>query len=326
MATMDTPGRSGAVVGSLGELLVEFVCTERDGHNLVPGTYRGPFASGAPGIFIDQAARLGASAIFAGAVGDDAFGKVLLQRFATVGVSNTLIKVVPDLPTGSAFVSYNSDGTRDFVFNIAHSAASHFPVGAEAVDAMIDFGVTVFHISGSTLGDRRMRTAALEICRALHTRNVVISLDPNIRKELLGDPDYLDVVRELLALATYVLPSDEDVDVLFPGESFEAIAARLLAGSATYVVLKRGDKGCIGAAPNGVLVSLPAHAVEVADPTGAGDCFCATFVALMASGQFDFADALARANAAGALAVGQVGPMEGNSTLAAIERFLADAP
>ncbi|MCS6759476.1 MAG: PfkB family carbohydrate kinase, partial [Candidatus Devosia euplotis] len=67
-------------------------------------------------------------------------------------------------------------------------------------------------------------------------------------------------------------------------EAFAVLAARLLAAGARYVLLKNGDKGCLGAGPNGEMVSLPAHAVAVLDPTGAGDCFCATLVALMASG------------------------------------------
>jgi fructokinase len=44
-------------------------------------------------------------------------------------------------------------------------------------------------------------------------------------------------------------------------------------------------------------------------------------VALMAQGMA-MRDALARANAAGALAVMQLGPMEGNATLAQIEEML----
>ena len=98
------------MIGSLGELLVEFVCAETDGRNLRAANYVGPFASGAPGIFIDQAARVGARAIFAGAVGDDAFGTVLRDRLLGAGVDGALIRVVPGVPTGSAFVSYNSDG------------------------------------------------------------------------------------------------------------------------------------------------------------------------------------------------------------------------
>ena len=313
-------GRGG--IGSLGELLVEFVCTEKDHHNRRAAPYVGPFASGAPGIFIDQAARVGARAIFSGAVGDDAFGDVLRARLDEVGVWNALIRTVPGVPTGSAFVSYNSDGSRDFVFNIAHSAASHFPRDAEAIETLRGFGLAAFHISGSTLGNPAMAAAALEICRALHRHGVAISFDPNIRKELLTDPSYMETVRSLLSISTFVLPSIEDAEVLFPGESFEIFSRRFHATDARYVVLKRGEKGCIGSDANGSVEAFDAYEIEVVDPTGAGDCFCATFVALIVSGKFSFREALRRANAAGALAVGRIGPMEGNSTLAEIEAFL----
>ena len=117
---------SSVAVGSIGELLVEFVCAERDSHNRRPASYSGPFPSGAPGIFIDQAARIGARTIFAGAVGTDAFGDVLLERLRTAGVALDLVRRIADRPTGTAMVAYNGDGSRDFVFNIAQSAAPLF--------------------------------------------------------------------------------------------------------------------------------------------------------------------------------------------------------
>src|SRR5690606_20716702 len=94
-----------ASIGSMGELLIEFICAEKDGHNLSASTYAGPYASGAPGIFIDQAARGGARTIFSGAVGNAAFGQVILRRFAAIGVSDALVRTIDGVPTGSAFVS-----------------------------------------------------------------------------------------------------------------------------------------------------------------------------------------------------------------------------
>ena len=307
----------GPVVGSLGELLVEFVCMERDGRNLRPSTYRGPFPSGAPGIFIDQAARTGARAVFAGAVGTDAFGQVVLDRLVADGVSDAMIRRVA-LPTGTAHVSYNSDGSRDFVFNMAPSAASHFPKGREAVDGFLRAGVQVLHVSGSALGDPAMRAAIAEVCDGLHAAGVAISIDPNIRTELMADAGYLEVVRRLIGMADYVLPSDADADLLWPGVAFADWAAAL---PARVVALKRGDKGAVALA-GGAVVEMPAFAVDVVDPTGAGDCFCGTFVTLLAGGMA-VDGALRRAVAAGALAVTALGPMEGNSDLARVEGFMA---
>ena len=311
------------LIGSLGELLVEFICTEKDGHNVRPAPYVGPFPSGAPGIFIDQAAKVGAQAIFAGAVGDDAFGQVVRDRLGASGVSERLVRVVPGVPTGTAHVSYNSDGSRDFVFNIAHSAAARFPDGAEAVAAFLAAGLQVLHISGSMLGDPDMRGRALAICRALRDRAVAISIDPNIRTELMADAGYLDCVHELMAMAAYVLPSDADAELLFPGQDFATWAPALLSAGARVVALKRGAAGCVAMDKAGAC-DLPGHAVAVADPTGAGDCFCATLVTRLAAGE-PLTAALCRANAAGALAVTRLGPMEGNSTLAEIDAFLARA-
>lgn len=311
---------SGVCIGSVGELLVEFVCTEKDHRHLRAAPYVGPFPSGAPGIFIDQAARiaggLGGRAVFAGAVGDDAFGEVILKRLKDDGVETALIGVIPGVPTGTAHVSYNSDGSRDFVFNMAHSAAAHLPPSEMIEAGFLAAGITVLHISGSMLGGAAMRAAAVDACERLHAQGVAISIDPNIRTELMTDRGYLDAVNRIMAMAAYVLPSDADAELLFPGETFDDWSARLLTQGARAVVLKRGDQGCIGRDAGGT-VDLPANVVAVVDPTGAGDCFCATFVTLAAAGQ-PLAEALAQANAAGALAVGRLGPMEGNSTLAEI--------
>ena len=305
------------MIASIGELLVEFICTDKDLHHLIPAPYIGPFPSGAPGIFIDQAARIAGTAMFAGAVGDDAFGRVLLDRLRASGVRDDLIRVIPGVPTGTAHVAYNSDGTREFVFNIAGSAAGHLP---DAAAAMLRAGVTCLHISGSTLGDPGMRATALALCQALQAQGVTISIDPNIRTELMRDAGYLQAVRAIIAMATYVLPSDADADALWPGQAFETWAQGLTGAKA--VVLKQGENGCMGY--DRQVVTLPAHPVTVIDPTGAGDCFCATFVALMRAGH-DLHFALTHANAAGALAVSKLGPMEGNSDLPAIRAFLAGA-
>ena len=310
-------------IASIGELLVEFVCADKDGHHRRVGTYSGPYASGAPGIFIDQAARCGGRCIFAGAVGDDAFGQVILERLTADGVDTSLIAMVPGVPTGSAFVSYNADGSRDFVYNIVHSAASQFVADHTTIEKLVNFGTGIMHVSGSVLASAAMREKVLRVCKALHSRGAAISYDPNIRKELISDPDYFTTVNELMAICTYFLPSEEDADVLFPGESLESYAPKLFAKGADYVVLKKGDRGSSGIHRGGETYNFPAHKVEVIDPTGAGDCFCATFVTLISSGHFPFEKALQYANAAGALAVTKIGPMEGNSTLKQIEAFLA---
>ncbi len=310
------------VLGSIGELMVEFVCAEPDLRHARAARYDGPYPSGAPGIFIDQAARQGVRTVFAGAVGADAFGSVILARLRSAGVDDRLLRRIEGEPTGTAHLSYNSDGSREFVFNIASSAAARVPVGPEAERTFLEAGVTVLHVSGSSLGNADMRAGILDLCERLRQAGVALSLDPNIRPELVGDAEYLNDLRGLMAVSRFVLPSEEDARLLWPGSDFEAWGGALIAGGAQVVALKRGAAGA-RALDAASTVAVAGHDVDVVDPTGAGDCFCATLVALLVCGA-GLATALRRANAAGALAVMRLGPMEGNSTPAEVDAFLAD--
>ncbi|HET7100747.1 MAG TPA: PfkB family carbohydrate kinase, partial [Terriglobia bacterium] len=84
---------------AFGEMLVEFVATQPGQTFDSPGAFEGPFPSGAPAIFADQAARQGARVAIAGCVGRDAFGEAVLQRLADDGVSIRGVKRCADRPT-----------------------------------------------------------------------------------------------------------------------------------------------------------------------------------------------------------------------------------
>ena len=87
------------------------------------------------------------------------------------------------------------------------------------------------------------------------------------------------------------------------------------------MVLKRGAGGASYHDAQGAS-AWPRLPVEEVDPTGAGDCFGAAFVTCWLQGM-EPARALRIANACGALAVCKKGPMEGASTRAQLDAFLA---
>ena len=125
MTSVLAPDPLGPTV-CVGEILVEIVATTVGDGFLEAQPLVGPFASGAPAIFISQCGRLGGKAAMVGAVGDDDFGRVNTDRLKRDGVDVSTISIDPDYPTGSAFVRYRKDGSRDFVYNIATSAAARF--------------------------------------------------------------------------------------------------------------------------------------------------------------------------------------------------------
>lgn len=309
---------------TLGELLVEFVSIGQDGRPAplarAPGRFAGPFPSGAPAIFIDQAARMGARTAIAGAVGADVFGDMMIARLAASGVDTGSIRRATDLSTGTAHVGYNRDGSRNFVFHLAGTAADALADGAAT--ALLD-GADVLHISGATFGSPSLRAAALSAMHTAGKAGIALSFDPNIRPELFHDEAVSGAIDRAIDQAQWLFPSEDDLHTLRP-DADPVDTARGLTSTTRTVVLTRGDRGA--ALFDGTSEAMqPAPTVDTVDPTGAGDAFAATFLAAMMSGAAPEVS-LELATAAGAHAVTALGPMEGNADRDTIEAMAKAAP
>jgi fructokinase len=308
-----------AQVITIGEILVEIMATELGQTFLEPGLFAGPYPSGAPAIFADQAGRMGASVAIVACVGPDPFGALNIERLRASGVDVSAIRELPGTVTGSAFVAYRADGSRDFVFNIAASAAGHLT--PEQLDPTLFRDCRCFHVMGSSLIAPGVTAAVRRGCALARAAGALVSFDPNVRKELLALPGVAATLDEMLASCDLALPSEADLAHFFPGLADEAAAARLVAAGRRLVVVKRGARGCLCLDAERRL-ELPAFPAQEVDPTGAGDCFGGTFVAGLVLG-LPVERALELAAAAGALAVTRRGPMAGNATRAELEAFLA---
>lgn len=305
---------------TVGEILVEIMATARGEGFLEPLDLVGPYPSGAPAIFIDQCARIGGSAGIVAAVGDDDFGRVNLRRLERDGADVSAVLVSPDTPTGSAFVRYRDDGSRDFVFNIAKSAASLVALTDEARALFARAGH--LHVMGTAFaipGLWAILEHALPVVRA---RGGSVSLDPNLRKELLGQGQTRDRLAQVVDQADLLLPSGDELMLAAGVEGEEQALAALFARGVGEVVLKRGERGSTWFGAGGGRIDSPAFAVEEVDPTGAGDCFGGAYVACRRLGMPP-EQALLYGNAAGARNVTVRGPMEGAGTRAELDAFIA---
>ena len=307
-------------VVAIGEALVEVMRTRIDDPLDKPSEFVGPFPSGAPAIFADQAARLGHKVRFIGAVGDDDFGTCLLHRLQADGLDVTLCPRVPDRATGVAFVTYFSDGNRRFLYHIAHAAAGQMP------DLSEDYfqGVKFLHICGSSLSvSEEMREKCYQAVEFTKAAGGRVSFDPNLRPELLGGEEVLRRICSPVVGASYVvLPSGAEAELLSGVSGADEACRALLDRGPEVVALKRGAEGCTVITKD-EKIDAPAFQVEALDPTGAGDCFDAGFVVGLLEG-LPLEEVGKLANACGALGATRKGPMEGAFPRGVVDRFLKE--
>ena len=226
---------------TIGEILVEIMATERGDGFLEPVKLIGPFPSGAPAIFIDQAARFGQPAAIIGCVGDDDFGRVNLNRLRRDGVDVSGVRIDPEAATGSAFVRYRTDGSRAFVFNIKQSASGRIELD-EAARAVLDRSDHL-HVMGTALFSPKIVDIVLKAARAVKARGGAISFDPNLRPEMLNLPGLREACEELFRRCDLFLPSGPELTLFTTAKEEKAAVAEILAAGVRAVVHKRGPEG-----------------------------------------------------------------------------------
>jgi sugar/nucleoside kinase (ribokinase family) len=257
----------------VGEILAAFMRPERGVPLDRTGPIVGPFPSGAPAIFASAAARLGATTEMCAVVGDDPFGRMLVDRLRRDGVGVGSIRTDPAATTATAFIAYEHGGERNFVFHVTDAAASRLHS-----DDLGDLPERArwLHLSGSALafGESLARTT-LEAVRRARAAGATISIDPNIRVEATS-PQIRDRLRWLIAQGDIVFPSNNELESLGVDES-------PLAARGAIICTTRGAEGAWLRTGEDT-VHIPAPRAEEIDPDGAGDIFAAGFVAAIMSG------------------------------------------
>ena len=256
-------------VVALGELLIDFatVGTDVDGYPTMAA-----HPGGAPANFLSSLTKFGASTALIGKVGNDTFGKLLLNTLKSTGIETCGMVVTDDVFTTLAFVTFDDHGDRDFAF--ARKPGADTCLNFEEIDLSLIDEAKVFHFGTLSLTHEPARTATQKCVAYAKQAGKLITYDPNLRKPLWNDLE--EAKAQLLwglAQADVVKISDEEVEFLF-GLGVEKGAKYILENFGVKLVFVTcGADGCFfkNANAEGHVPSL--SNIHVIDTTGAGDIF-----------------------------------------------------
>jgi sugar/nucleoside kinase (ribokinase family) len=298
-------------IWTMGEMLVEIMRPRVDMEHDKIGEYMGPYPSGAPAIFIDTVARLGMPAGIIGGVGEDQFGRLILDRLENDGVDCSHVIQSSSGSTATAFVMYRNDGTRNFIFHINDTPA----VKVWAPVVIPTTRPSFFHVMGCSLTVNEQ--FCQEIIRTMElflAAGARISFDPNIRPELLTGKSLQSVIAPVLENCSVLLPGVDELLLISGQNDIESAVTSLFKNPKLEIIaLKMGKKGS-SIFTRMERFNFGVYDVIPIDPTGAGDCFDGAFLAGLVQGK-SIADCTKMATAAASLNTAARGPMEGNITL-----------
>jgi 2-dehydro-3-deoxygluconokinase len=283
------------MIVSIGEPMVEFNQTRAGENRFLQG-----FGGDSSNMII-AAARSGARAAYVTRVGDDEFGRMLLELWQREGVETSGVIVDRDAPTGAYFVTH---GPKGHVFSYLRAGSAASRMRPEDLPDLKN--ASVVHASGISMAVSQ--SACDTVLAAFGKATGKISFDSNLRLKLWPLERARALIGTAAGMADYFFPSIEDARMLSSLEKPEENLDWAHALGAEVVFLKLGAEGVI-VSDGTRREHIPGIKVKALDATGAGDCFCGAALARLAAGDSIW-DAARYANAAAALATTGFGAVD----------------
>ncbi len=254
------------------------------------------WAAGGYGISALAFHHLEMNTVLCGEVGDDLYGRALLDLFARENLPAGRIYVAPGGSTNVA-VTLNWNGDRGIV-SYGRAPLAPWAWYQDALEG-VPAGSVLYLAARHPYADRLMDTAR--------------RLGHSVALSLSWSPDFLRSwkLRDLLAGADMLFCNVPEALLVTQETRVEAAGERL-GQSVPEVVITRGADGA-DVFHDGVRESAPACPVVLVDSTGAGDVFSSTYVAARSWG-WSFAERLRAANWAAGHAIGRIGGGSGSPT------------
>jgi sugar/nucleoside kinase (ribokinase family) len=305
---------------SAGILVVDHLCDPID-HIPVAGelilSSRLPLATGgcAANVGIDLA-RLGVRVGVAGCVGQDAFGRFMIDELAAGGVDVSNIRQHAEAETSGTLIINVRGEDRRFV----HC------VGANALVQVADIPrdrmrqAKVLYVGGYLLMPALEGEPLAALFREARAAGVKTVLDI----VLPGPGNHLPKLEAVLAETDVFLPNTDESRVLTGESDPVKQAERFAAAGAGTVVITCGNEGSVLVSGK-TRLRAGVHQVDYKGGTGSGDAFDAGFIAGMLRGH-DLADCVRWGSAVGASCVRSIGATDSVFRCAEAEAFLRDNP
>lgn len=260
-------------------------------------------------------ARLGVATTIVSKVGDDGFGRYLLETLQKEEVDTRGVVVDPSTPTSASVVLIDEVGER----SIVHLLGTNARFTAGDIDLEVVRSSRVLFIAGTFLMPLFDGEGTLSLSRMAREANVTVCMDTAWD----SSGQWLRKIEGVLPYLHWFMPSYEEAKALSGHDHPEAIARFFIARGVENVVIKLGEKGCyVASTAENAAFYAPSYRLErVVDTSGAGDAFCAGFIAGLLSG-FDIDRCARFANAVAAHCIMEIGTTRGVKERETILRFM----
>ncbi|MDD5899702.1 MAG: carbohydrate kinase [Lachnospiraceae bacterium] len=257
---------------AIGELLVDFTENgiSEQGNPLLEAN-----PGGAPCNVLSMLQNLGKKTAFIGKVGQDAFGRMLIEVVKEQGINTDNLLVDDAVPTTLAFVHTEKDGDRSFSFY--RNPGADMMLRWNDIHKELLGDTRIFHFGTLSMTDEQIAETTKKAVQEAKNADALISFDPNLRPLLWNDLE--DAKRQIwygISQCDILKISDDEITFLTGTNDIDAGVTKILERyRPALICATMGKHGSKAYYKGKSVFCAPFLREDTIETTGAGDTFMA---------------------------------------------------
>lgn len=254
-----------------GELLIDMISTEYSDGLKSAGNFS-KYAGGSPGNIACNVAAQGYKVNMISNVGNDGFGKYLIENLKRYNVNTKYVKQDEKNNTSIVCVT-KSVGNPEFI--AYRFADKELNISGSELEMIKE--AKIFHVSSFALSKNPARDNLLKAVRFAKKNNKLVGIDPNFREVMWDDREYgIEFMKKVIGYADVIKPSEDDAYHILGKMEIDEYLKSFYEMGPKLVIMTLGKDGYVYYDGEKIVYGK-SEADKVTDVTGAGDAFWAGF-------------------------------------------------
>ena len=289
------------VVGSSAiDLVVTSKTRPKKGETIIGETFK-MIPGGKGANQATAGSKLGAEVTMLGCVGNDNFGKDILNNLSINNVCISAIECIEGVESGTAHITLAENDNSIIVVKGANELIT---------PCYIEKHINTFNFADIVLIQQEIPEETVDyVVNLCEKKNVPVILNPAPARKIKA---------ETISKATYITPNEHEANILFEVKDYREV----LPLYPNKVFITEGENG-VRYHDGQKEIIVPTYKVDVVDTTGAGDTFNAAFAIALAEGNPIY-ESLKFANRAASLSVTKFGAQGGMPTREEVKNRMVD--
>lgn len=247
--------------------------------------------------------RIGIGSSIVGKIGNDNLGRILHEKLLKEEVKTSGLITGEEISTSSSMVFISSDGER----SVIHSFGANKDFCFEDIDPDVIKGKKIMLIAGTFLMPAFDGKGTEKMLRLAKENEVLCCMDT--AWDSTGE--WIKKIESTFQYLDWFMPSYDEALELSKKKTSEEMALFFNQKGVANVIIKLNSEGCYVKEENREGYYVPAYKrIQSVDASGAGDAFCAGFIAGLHEG-WEIVKCAKFANAVGAHCITKIGTTEG---------------